>query len=99
LNAESMLFLPKRRQEAHGLERVDDSVRRDTAVDPGDSVSSQEVRCGGDDKPAVRADDAVGARSVGVIDEPRRHGSSGSDIAQRTRDHAAGCDLAGSELL
>jgi hypothetical protein len=64
-----------------------------------DSIFSQTVSCGGDEKPAVRADDAVGARSVGVIDEPRRHRSSGSNIAQRTRDHATGRDLARAQLL
>jgi len=87
-----MLVLPERREEFRRSKHAEKSFGRDSAMNRTNLFSFQEPGCPGNDRPTVRADDAVGPRKAGVIDEPGCDGPSRSDIAQRPRNRAAGCD-------
>src|SRR2546427_5115369 len=94
-----MLVLPERREEFRRCKHAETSFGRDSAMNRTNLFSFQELGCPGNDRPTVRADDAVGPRKVGVIDEPGGDGPSRSDIAQRPRNRAAGCDPTRSYLV
>jgi len=92
LGAQAMLVLPERAEEFRRSQHAEKSFGRHSAMNRSNLFSFQEPGCPGNDRPTVRADGAVGPRKVGVIDEPGCDGPSRSDIAQRPRNRAAGCD-------
>ncbi len=89
-----LLLVAERFEQVRSLQGVDEPIGVHAPRAKPDAFGGEGLVGGFENRPTVRADDAVGAGGIGMLKEPRGHGSRCAHVAEGPRDGPAGGHLA-----